>query len=73
MTKHIAVKPSRIAEFHMNKAIQEGRLHEYCFSTYGKEYVKEKFCPGCSHCEICRREIEARASNRGQGPKTTCS
>jgi len=73
MGKHISVNPSKIAKFHTDKAIREGRLHEYCFGTYGEEYVKETFCPQCSHSGICKREIEARASNRGQGLKPTCS
>jgi len=57
MKKQIAAKisPSKIAKHHTEKAVREGRLREYCFKTYGEEYVKKNFCPGCSHAGICRK------------------
>jgi len=50
------LSPARIVQFQTEKAIREGRLHDYCCSTYGQKYVENNFCPMCSHRHICERE-----------------
>jgi len=72
-TKVLKLSPAKIARFHVDKAIKEGRLHRLCQGSYEDGYVAENFCPGCSFNNICEAEQKAmNSSGEGRKSETTC-